>query len=132
MAKLKSLTLNGETYDRFPMDCAAFDLSAMGLPAITPDGTMAYTTADTSEIRTALDSGSVKFGFQFIYGGTTVSAELTGAPMYLAEMDMYQVSKSGVFDSDPMFISIMVGTAEIMAVARVLQEALPNAEGVSF
>ena len=62
----------------------------------------------------------------------TIAAELTGAPMYMAEADMYQVSKAGTFAGAPMFISIMVGAEEISAVANVLQAALPNAEGASF
>ena len=118
-----------------PGDGAAitfFDLAAMGLPAVTPDGTEVALAADTSEMQTALASGFVKFGFRFSYGGMTIAAELTGAPMYMAEADMYQVSKAGTFAGAPMFISIMVGAEEISAVANVLQAALPNAEGVSF
>lgn len=121
--------------DADPGDGAAitfFDLAAMGLPAVTPDGTEVALAADTSEMRTALAGGYVKFGFQFSYGGTTIAAELTGAPMYMAEADMYQVSKTGYFSGAPMFISIMVGAEEISAVANVLQAALPNAEGASF
>ena len=109
-----------------------FDLAAMGLPAVTPDGTEVALAADTSEIRTALASGFVKFGFQFSYGGMTITAELTGAPMYIAEADTYQVSKTGTFAGAPMFISIMIGGTGISAVANVLQAALPNAEGASF
>ena len=118
-----------------PGDGAAitfFDLAAMGLPAVTPDGTEVALAADTSEIRTALASGFVKFGFQFSYGGMTITAELTGAPMYMAEADTYQVSKTGTFAGAPMFISIMISGTGISAVANVLQAALPNAEGVSF
>ena len=118
-----------------PGDGAAitfFDLAAMGLPAVTPDGTEVALAADTSEIRTALASGFVKFGFQFSYGGMTIAAELTGAPMYMAEADTYQVSKTGTFAGAPMFISIMISGTGISAVANVLQAALPNAEGASF
>lgn len=118
-----------------PGDGAAitfFDLAAMGLPAVTPDGTEVALAADTSEMQTALASGSVKFGFQFSYGGMTIAAELTGAPMYMAATDTYQVSKAGTMAGAPMFISIMVGAEEISAVANVLQAALPNAEGASF
>lgn len=118
-----------------PGDGAAitfFDLAAMGLPAVTPDGTEVALAADTSEIRTALASGFVKFGFQFSYGGMTITAELTGAPMYMAEADTYQVSKTGTFAGAPMFISIMISGTGISAVANVLQAALPNAEGASF
>lgn len=118
-----------------PGDGAAitfFDLAAMGLPAVTPDGTEVALAADTSEMQTALASGFVKFGFQFSYGGMTITAELTGAPMYMAEADTYQVSKTGTFAGAPMFISIMISGTGISAVANVLQAALPNAEGVSF
>ena len=51
-----------------PGDGAAitfFDLAAMGLPAVTPDGTEVALAADTSEMQTALASGFVKFGFRF-------------------------------------------------------------------
>lgn len=109
-----------------------FDLAAMGLPAVTPDGTEVALAADTSEMQTALASGFVKFGFQFSYVGMTIAAELTGAPMYMAATDTYQVSKAGTMAGAPMFISIMVGAEKISAVANVLQAALPNAEGVSF
>ena len=118
-----------------PGDGAAitfFDLAAMGLPAVTPDGTEVALAADTSEMQTALASGFVKFGFRFSYGGMTIAAELTGAPMYMAEADMYQVSKAGTFAGAPMFISIMISGTGISAVANVLQAELPNAEGVSF
>ena len=118
-----------------PGDGAAitfFNLAAMGLPAVTPDGTEVALAANTSEIRTALAGGFVKFGFQFSYGGMTITAELTGAPMYMAEADTYQVSKTGTFAGAPMFISIMISGTGISAVANVLQAALPNAEGASF
>lgn len=109
-----------------------FDLAAMGLPAVTPDGTEVALAADTSEMQTALASGSVKFGFQLSYGGMTVYAEMVGAPMYTQATGTYQVSRIITMAGTPMFGSITISGTGISAVANVLQAALPNAEGVSF
>lgn len=132
MAKLKSLTLNGETYDSFPLDCVAFDLAAMGLPAVVPNGVEVSLAADTSGMQTALASGFVKFGFQLSYGGMTVYAEMVGAPMYTQATGTYQVSRIITMAGTPMFGSITISGTGISAVANVLQAALPNAEGASF
>lgn len=118
-----------------PGDGAAitfFDLAAMGLPAVTPDGTEVALAADTSEMQTALASGSVKFGFQLSYGGMTVYAEMVGAPMYTQATGTYQVSRIITMTGTPMFGSITISGTGISAVANVLQAALSNAEGVSF
>ena len=109
-----------------------FDLAAMGLPAVTPDGTEVALAADTSEMQTALASGSVKFGFQLSYGGMTVYAEMVGAPMYTQATGTYQVSRIITMTGTPMFGSITISGTGISAVANVLQAALSNAEGVSF
>lgn len=111
---------------------AFFDLADMGLPAVTPDGTEVTLAADTSEMQTALASGSVKFGFQLSYGGMTVYAEMVGAPMYTQATGTYQVSRIITMAGTPMFGSITISGTGISAVANVLQAALPNAEGASF
>ena len=111
---------------------AFFDLSAMGLPAITPDGAEVSLAADTSGIQTALAGGLVKFGFHISYGGMTVYSEMVGAPMYTQATDTYQVARIITMAGMPMFGSITIGGAGISAVANVLQASLPNAEGVSF
>ena len=113
-------------------DITFFDLSAMGLPAITSDGTIVSITADTSEIIAVLERGLVNFGVQLVYSGVPVDAEIVGAPMYMEATGTYQVTRILTMGVLPMFGSITISGTGISAVANVLQAALPNAEGVSF
>jgi len=46
-----------------------FDLAAMGLPEVPGDGTTANLTVDTTEIKSSLDNGSVKFALNAEFAG---------------------------------------------------------------
>lgn len=133
MSELKSLTINGETYDSFSSaPVAFFDLAATGLPALDSDGAVVSLAADTSGIVAALGKGLVKLRIQLLYNGMPVNVDFAETPMYTEVTGTYQLSRIITMGAVPMVGSITIADGGISAVANVLQASLPNAEGVSF
>lgn len=82
-----------------------FDLTAMGLPALTLDGTEVLVECDTTELRAALDKGAVKMIFAANIGDrVTVSGVLNG----MCIGGDYQCSFLGSFLTSPVLLNFTI------------------------
>lgn len=95
-----------------PMPAATFDLTALGLPALTPDGEPATIETDTAAMASALESGAARFTLTANIGTEiTLSALLNpisdGAGTYLC---------SAMLDADtPMLLTVTVTDGTVIA-----------------
>lgn len=87
-----------------------FDLTAMGLPALTMDGTSVTVECDTTELRAALDKGPVKLIFTANVGTEVTVSGVVNA-MFMA--DTYQCGFVGSL-TVPMLLSFEVGPTGII------------------
>lgn len=98
----------------------SFNLTSLGLSVLTPGGSAVTLTTDTTAIRTAMEKGAVEFGFQFLYGTSTLNGTAVVAPLYLAESNEYQGVFMGVVSGVPMCASFSISTTSISARALLL------------
>lgn len=87
-----------------------FDLTAMGLPALTMDGTSVTVECDTTELRAALDKGPVKLIFTANVGTEVTVSGVVNA-MFMA--DTYQCGFVGSL-TVPMLLSFEVSPTGII------------------
>ena len=92
-----------------------FNLTTMGMAAVPLDSSAVTLTTDTTAIRNALANGSVKLTFQFIYSGTTMTANAIAYPFYLVESDEYQVVFNTAVRGVPMCACFSISTTAIVA-----------------
>lgn len=94
-----------------------FDLTAMGLPALTLDGTEVSVECDTTELRAALDKGLVKLSFAANIGQEVT---VTGIINAMCMNNYYQCGFVGYF-STPVVLNFMIQetkiTGQILALA---------------
>lgn len=95
-----------------------FDLADMGLPEVPGDGTTANLTVDTTEIKSALDNGSVKFA---------LNAEFAGRMEFV--MNKYSIDAYGlyacIYSMPDSAIILMIADGSIQA-SIVPISALPD------
>lgn len=85
-----------------------FDLVTLGLPAVPMDGTQVVAQMDTTDIRTALDKGAVKFIASFLFGTSAVAAEVVMNKVSASALGMYICSYAFDFDGLPMIFNLYV------------------------
>lgn len=94
-----------------------FDLTAMGLPALTLDGTEVSVECDTTELRAALDKGLVKLSFAANIGQEVT---VTGVSNAMCINNDYQCGFVGYL-STPVVLNFMIQetkiTGQILALA---------------
>lgn len=86
-----------------------FDLTAMGLPALTLDGTEVSVECDTTELRAALDKGAVKLSFAANIGSEVT---VTGVTNAICMNNSYQCGFVGYF-STPMVLNFTIQETRI-------------------
>lgn len=93
-------------------DPPTFDLTAMGLPAFTMDGSSVSVECDTTELRAALDKGPVKILFQANTGEIVDFSGVLNA-MKAVSAQEYNGCFIGVFSDIPMVLNIGVSATAI-------------------
>ena len=104
-----------------------FDLTAMGLAAVSVGGSVSV-TCDTTKLRSALDKGNVKITLSY-QAGVDVTAQVTfiGAAMKMS--GTYQLSFVGALGLTPMLFNVMVTDTAIKA--QIITLAVPTATGTT-
>lgn len=104
-----------------------FDLTAMGLAAVSVGGSVSV-TCDTTKLRSALDKGDVKITLSY-QDGVDVTAQVTfiGAAMKMS--GTYQLSFVGALGLTPMLFNVMVTDTAIKA--QIITLAVPTTTGTT-
>lgn len=94
-----------------------FDLAAMGLPALTMDGTTVSVYCDTTELREALEKSPVKLSFTVNMGSEIPVSGVFGA---MKMMGGYQCNVVGAYGGAVMLLSIGVAEGGIQGTILTL------------
>ena len=99
----------------------AFDLAALGLPALPLTGGMESIETDTAAIRKVLDKGAAIFVIPFDAGGTVISASvaMTGANA----VGEYQCTSVVMFDT-PSLVTVIVNETQIAVTYASVQNSV--------
>lgn len=101
-----------------------FDLTAMGLAAVSVGGSVSV-TCDTAALRAALDKGNVKITLSY-QAGAGITAQLTFIGSAMMMSGNYQLSFVGALGATPMLFNVEV--TNIAVRAQIITLAVPAAQ----
>lgn len=105
-----------------------FNLAALGLPSIAPDGEYVMAEFDTTELMGALDKGAVKFVAQFNMGAE-VSATLVLNPAYAPVLGGYSCTSLNDFEGILLITTVSVSEGFIAAKCTPMDDAIGGGSG---
>lgn len=100
-----------------------FNLAALGLPSIAPNGEYVMAEFDTTELMGALDKGAVKFVAQFNMGAE-VSATLVLNPAYAPVLGGYSCTSLNDFEGILLITTVSVSEGFIAAKCTPMDDAI--------
>lgn len=118
LTSLEQSGIGGSEYE-----IPTFDLVALGLPAIIPNGEYVMGELDTTEIMAALDMGAVKFAAQFNMGAA-VSVTLVFNPGYSPMFGGYSCTSLNDFDGVMLITTVNVMEGFISAKCVLMDDII--------